>query len=142
MGKPKKQKDNDFILTSFQETDEVTGSAFMLEIPKEELVILFDCGLFQSSCHNAKETFDINKKRVKMPWNRITHVIISHAHYDHCSALPLTMIKELGFNGKIICTEASQPLISPNCRDSAFVMEAQAKSWNKNNPKKQILPLY
>ena len=135
-------RDNDFILTSYQESNEVTGSAFLLEIPKEGLKILLDAGLFQSSAFNAKQVFDINKKRVKLKWNEITHIIVSHSHYDHCSALPLTCVPELQFEGKIICTEPSQPLISMNCKDCAFVMDSQAKAWNKANPKKQILPLY
>ena len=131
-------RDNDFILTSYQESNEVTGSAFLLEIPKEGLKILLDAGLFQSSAFNAKQVFDINKKRVKLKWNEITHIIVSHSHYDHCSALPLTCVPELQFEGKIICTEPSQPLISMNCKDCAFVMDSQAKAWNKANPKKQI----
>ena len=50
MAKPKKQvtkvKDSDFVFTSFQPDDQVTGSAFMLEIPREGLKILIDAGRF------------------------------------------------------------------------------------------------
>ena len=146
MGKQKKQakiKDTDFIFTSLQPSNQVTGSAFILEIPKEGLKILLDAGMFQDSRYNVKQSFDINKRKVnKIPWRELTHVIISHAHADHCAVLPLACVPELQFEGKIICTEASQPLITLNTKDCAFVMDSQAKAWNKANPKKPILPLY
>ena len=147
MAKPKKQvtkvKDSDFVFTSFQPSDQVTGSAFMLEIPREGLKILIDAGMFQDSRYNVKQAFDINKRKVnKIPWRELTHVIISHAHADHCAVLPLACVPELQFEGKIICTEASQPLIILNTKDCAFVMDSQAKAWNKANPKKPVLPLF
>ena len=43
--KPKVIKDSDFIFTSFQPDNQVTGSAFLLEIPKEDLKILIDAGV-------------------------------------------------------------------------------------------------
>ena len=146
MGKQKKQakiKDTDFIFTSLQPSNQVTGSAFILEIPKEGLKILLDAGMFQDSRYNVKQSFDINKRKVnKIPWRELTHVIISHAHADHCAVLPLACVPELQFEGKIICTEASQPLITLNTKDCAFVMDSQAKAWSKANPRKPILPLY
>ena len=150
MARPKKAKpkvnvtkDNDFILTSFQPDNQVTGSAFLLEIPREGLTILLDAGVFQDSRYNVKQSFDINKRKVsKIPWRDLTHVILTHAHLDHVGSLPLACVPELQFDGKIICTEASQSLIMLNCKDCAFVMDSQAKAWNKANPKKPILPLY
>lgn len=146
MAKAKKQskiKDNDFVFTSFQPDNQVTGSAFLLEIPKEGLKILLDAGMFQDSRFNVKQSFEINRRKVsKIAWHELTHVVVTHAHLDHVGALPLACVPELQFNGKIICTEASQPLIMLNCKDCAFVMESQAKVWNKTNPKKPILPLY
>ena len=141
--KPKVIKDSDFIFTSFQPDNQVTGSAFLLEIPKEDLKILIDAGVFQDSRYNAKQSFDINKRKVsKIPWKELTHIIISHAHLDHMGSLPLACVPELQFEGKIICTEASQSLIALNAKDCAFVMDNQAKVWNKANPRKPILPLY
>lgn len=139
----KETRDNDFIFTSYQPDDEVTGSAFLLEIPKEGVKLLIDCGAYQNSALNTKQIFDINGRKIKkIPWEELTHIVISHAHADHCGLLPLVMRDELGFKGKIICTEASQPLISLNCQDAAFVMGSQVRSWNKLNPKKPILPLF
>lgn len=141
--KPKVIKDSDFIFTSFQPDNQVTGSAFLLEIPREDLKILIDAGVFQDSRYNAKQSFDINKRKVsKIPWRELTHIIVSHAHLDHMGSLPLACVPELQFEGKIICTEASQSLIALNAKDCAFVMDNQAKVWNKANPKKPILPLY
>lgn len=142
-GKRPKEMDSDFIFTSYQPDDEVTGSAFLLEIPKEGIKLLIDCGAYQNSAFTTKQIFEINgRKATKIPWEEITHIVISHSHADHCGMLPLVMRDELGFTGKIICTEASQPLISLNCQDAAFVMATQVRVWNKVNPKKPILPLY
>ena len=143
MGKKARPKDTDFVFTSFQPSNEVTGSAFLLEIPQEGVRMLLDCGAYQNSAMTTKQIFDINgRKTKKIPWSELTHVIISHSHADHCGLLPLVMRDELGFTGKIICTEPSQPLISLNCQDAAFVMANQAKAWNKQNPKKPILTLF
>ena len=142
-GKRPRVEESDFIFTSFQPDNEVTGSAFLLEIPDEGIKLLIDCGAYQDSSLTTKQIFDINsRKALRIPWNELTHVVISHSHADHCGLLPLAMRDELGFNGKIICTEPSQPLISLNCQDAAFVMGSQVKSWNKLNPKKPLLPLF
>ena len=142
-GKRPRVEESDFIFTSFQPDNEVTGSAFLLEIPDEGIKLLIDCGAYQDSSLTTKQIFDINsRKALRIPWNELTHVVISHSHADHCGLLPLAMRDELGFNGKIICTEPSQPLISLNCQDAAFVMASQVKSWNKLNPKKPLLPLF
>ena len=141
--RPRVQKDMDFVFTSFQPDNEVTGSAFLLEIVNEGLKILIDCGAYQDSSLTTKQVFDINSRKIsKIPWEELTHIVISHAHADHCGLLPLVMREELGFRGKIICTEASQPLISLNCQDAAFVMGTQVRVWNKANPKKPIMPLF
>ena len=142
-GKRPRVEESDFIFTSFQPDNEVTGSAFLLEIPDEGIKLLIDCGAYQDSSLTTKQIFDINgRKALKIPWHELTHIVISHSHADHCGLLPLAMRDELGFNGKIICTEPSQPLISLNCQDAAFVMASQVKSWNKLNPKKPLLPLF
>ena len=142
-GKRPRVEESDFIFTSFQPDNEVTGSAFLLEIPDEGIKLLIDCGAYQDSSLTTKQIFDINsRKTLRIPWNELTHIVISHSHADHCGLLPLAMRDELGFNGKIICTEPSQPLISLNCQDAAFVMGSQVKSWNKLNPKKPLLPLF
>lgn len=142
-GKRPRVEESDFVFTSFQPDNEVTGSAFLLEIPDEGIKLLIDCGAYQDSSLTTKQVFDINsRKALRIPWHELTHIVISHSHADHCGLLPLAMRDELGFNGKIICTEPSQPLISLNCQDAAFVMGSQVKSWNKLNPKKPLLPLF
>ena len=50
--RPRVQKDTDFVFTSFQPDNEVTGSAFLLEIVNEGLKILIDCGAYQDSSIN------------------------------------------------------------------------------------------
>lgn len=134
---------SDFIVTHLG-TNGVTGTCLILEIPKENLKIMLDCGFYQDSTLTAKQQFDINAKKFKdLDLSTVTHVLVSHAHLDHCGALGMLMTPESGFNGKIMCTEASQPLIMLNVKDSAFVMQQTCKMYNKANPsKKPLEPLY
>lgn len=142
MGRKRREVVSDFIITNYG-TNDVTGSCVMLEIPNENLKILLDFGLYQSSIKNMKEIYDVNYKKLKVPLDEITHILVTHAHYDHCAGLGLCAIEERNFTGKIMCTEPSQPLISLNVRDSAFVQAQQCKAYNKANPKKkQLYPMY
>ena len=147
MGKRKSCKGklqvSDFTVTHYG-TDGVTGTCLVLEIPREELKIMLDCGFYQDSTLTSKQQFDINAKKFKdLDLSTITHVLVTHSHLDHCGALGILMTPESGFNGKIMCTEASQPLIMLNVKDSAFVMQQTCKMYNKANPsKKPLEPLY
>ena len=74
----------------------VTGSKFLISFGEEH--ILVEAGLFQGPKeYRLKnwESFPIDPKK-------ISHVIVSHAHLDHCGYLP-RLVKE-GFNGKILLT--------------------------------------
>ena len=77
-GKRPKEMDSDFIFTSYQPDDEVTGSAFLLEIPKEGIKLLIDCGAYQNSAFTTKQIFEINgRKATKIPWEEITHIVLA-----------------------------------------------------------------
>lgn len=147
MAKPKKQvkevkEYSDFVVTHHG-TDEVTGTCIQVDIPREGLKILLDLGFYQDSTKTVKEQFDINKQKSKINFKEITHVLVSHFHLDHTGGLGLLAIPELGFEGKIMCTEPTQILTYLNIRDCAFVMAQQCKMYNKANPnKKPLMPLY
>ena len=148
MGRKKVKSNNnynytsDFIITHYG-TDGVTGSCVQVEIPEEGLSILLDFGFYQDSTKTVKEQFDINRRKRDIDLESVTHVIVSHSHLDHVGALGILMLPETGFNGKIMCTEASQQLTMLNVKDCAFVMNQQCKMYNKANPsKKPLYPLY
>ncbi|MBR7063755.1 MAG: MBL fold metallo-hydrolase, partial [Treponema sp.] len=83
----------------------VTGSCNRLEytIGDEQYQLLVDCGL-------AQET---EEGKVSLPkWNfapeKISCVLLTHAHVDHCGAIPL--LYKNGFNGKVYATDATRDL--------------------------------
>lgn len=65
---------------------EVTGSAYLVECPTGEKILL-DCGLYQSS--NKYETYKINQKKLKYKPSELTFVAISHLNADHLLLTPL-----------------------------------------------------
>lgn len=135
----KKKETNDFRITSFCFNNEVTGSSVLVEV--DGLKILMDLGGFQSQTETMEEIYKRNYSKAKIPFNELDYIIISHAHADHCALLPLASIEELGFQGKIMCTEGSQSLIALNIIDCAFVMAQECKAYNKR-AKKPISPIY
>ena len=70
---------SDFTVTHYG-TDGVTGTCLVLEIPREELKIMLDCGFYQDSTLTSKQQFDINAKKFKdLDLSTITHVLVSHS---------------------------------------------------------------
>ncbi|WP_353685044.1 MBL fold metallo-hydrolase [Thermodesulfovibrio sp. 3907-1M] len=107
----------------FGATKTVTGSCFLLEAEKHN--ILIDCGLFQEDEKEYLnyEPFPFNPRKVEL-------MILTHAHLDHSALMP-KLIKE-GFRGKIITTPATKDLLE--------IMLFDALKVQKNENYKQ--PLY
>lgn len=106
----------------FGATKTVTGSCFLLETGKEN--ILIDCGLFQEDDKEYLnyEPFPFNPKKIDL-------VILTHAHLDHSALLP-KLIKE-GLRCRIIATPATKDLLE--------IMLFDALKVQKNENYKQIL---
>lgn len=102
----------------------VTGSCHLIETKNEK--ILVDCGLFQG----LPNISELNYKNFRFDPSKITHVLLTHAHLDHCGLLP-KLIK-FGFKGKIWCTDATHDLCDPMLYDSAHVQKEIAKDRNEN----------
>ncbi len=93
----------------------VTGSKHLIETNGYN--ILLDCGLHQGRRHEA---YELNKK---LPFNAadVDAVILSHAHADHCGALP--MLVKQGYQNKILTTKATVDISYLIMMDSAKIQE-------------------
>lgn len=123
-------------ITFLGATETVTGSRFLLEYENER--ILVDCGLYQGS----KEIQAKNREPFPVDPETITAIVLTHAHLDHSGYIPL-LVRQ-GFQGKILTTKYTEPLLGVVLRDSAKLQEEDAyfaakKGYSKHkNPE----PLY
>ncbi|MEJ2643868.1 MAG: MBL fold metallo-hydrolase [Gammaproteobacteria bacterium] len=97
----------------------VTGSCHMVECGGKR--ILIDCGLYQGGRELAEE----NAEAFGFEPESIDHVLLTHAHLDHCGRLPLRAKR--GFRGEIVTTGASRELARLVMLDSAHLQEEEAR---------------
>lgn len=114
----------------------VTGSKYLIESASHR--ILVDCGLFQG----GRSLREMNWKRFPVAPAGISAVVLTHAHLDHSGALPL-LVRQ-GFEGPIICSEATAALCEVLLRDAGHLQEQDARYANKRgfSRHKPALPLY
>ena len=116
----------------------VTGSKHLIQL-QDGTSILLDCGMFQGLGEHTDELndhFGFNPKK-------LDHLILSHAHIDHCGLIPRLVAQ--GFNGQIFCTSATMDLARILLMDSAKIQTQDATYSNKHRAKKglpQLTPLY
>lgn len=116
----------------------VTGSKHLITLTNGKKYLL-DCGMFQGL---GKDTDTLNRN-FGFEAESIDHVILSHAHVDHCGLLP-KLVKE-GYNGKIFCTPATKELATILMKDSAEIQENDLRFVNKTRAaqgKSYLEPLY
>jgi len=101
----------------------VTGSRHLLET--DQTTCLLDCGTFQGS----REMRQKNREFSFDPAS-INHVILSHAHIDHCGMLPL-LVKR-GFKGKIHSTAATRDVAELMLMDVAWIETQDAEYRRKH----------
>ena len=101
---------------------EVTGSAHLLSNGNDR--VLLDCGMFQG---RRKES---NEKNRQLPFNgeKITNVVLSHAHIDHSGRIPL--LAREGFNGRVLATRATADACEYLLTDAAHIQESDALYLN------------
>ncbi len=92
----------------------VTGSSFLLTANNGKS-ILVDMGMFQG----MDETTQLNFAELKFDPRKLSGVILTHAHLDHCGRLPLLTMN--GFGGKIYMTPATRSLYELTLLDAAKI---------------------
>lgn len=111
----------------------VTGSKHIIHLIDGRQILL-DCGMFQGM---GKETPELNDRFGFDP-QKISFVLLSHAHIDHSGLLP-KLVKE-GFNGKIICTAATKDLSEILLHDSAEIQTYETENINKRRAARNLPP--
>lgn len=112
---------------------EVTGSHHLLTVG--EHTIALDCGLFQGHRTEARE----KNVRLPFPAERLSAVVLSHAHIDHAGRLPL-LVKQ-GYTGTVWATPATRDLCAIMLADSAHIQEKDAEFLKKHG-REAVEPLY
>lgn len=114
----------------------VTGSKHLLRVDGEQ--VLLDCGLFQG----LKELRLRNWRELPVDARALSAVVLSHAHVDHCGALPL-LVRQ-GYKGPVYCTPGTADLLSIMLLDAAKLQEEEAEFANRHGYSKHhpALPLY
>lgn len=114
----------------------VTGSKHLLRAGDTQ--VLLDCGLFQG----LKELRLRNWRELPVDARTLSAVVLSHAHVDHCGALPL-LVRQ-GFKGPVYCTPGTADLLSIMLLDAAKLQEEEAEFANRHGYSKHhpALPLY
>jgi metallo-beta-lactamase family protein len=102
----------------------VTGSKHLITL-NNNTQILLDCGMFQGM---GGVTEKLNSYFGFEPRN-ISHLVLSHAHIDHCGLLPRLVAE--GFKGTIYATPATMDLARILLMDSAKIQMQDAEYMNR-----------
>lgn len=96
----------------------VTGSCALLSDERLGVRILVDAGMQQGEGDPERW----NRRELPFDASSLTHVVLTHAHIDHCGLLP-RLFKD-GFEGKVLCTPETAALAQIELEDSARVSRA------------------
>jgi metallo-beta-lactamase family protein len=110
----------------------VTGSKHLLEIGDQN--VLLDCGLVQG----PRKMADAANRRLPIAGRDVDALVLSHAHIDHCGALP-RLVKD-GYDGPIWCTDATRDMLRMMLLDSAHIQAQDARYLRKRGH--DFEPLY
>jgi metallo-beta-lactamase family protein len=106
----------------------VTGSRHLIQAAGSR--VLLDCGLFQGRRHES----DAHNRALGFEPKSVDAVLLSHAHIDHCGALPT--LAPGGFKGKVYATRATADLAAIMLGDSARIQESDCAYINKKEERR------
>ena len=117
-------------------TGTVTGSKYLLSHGGRRLLV--DCGLFQG----LKQLRLRNWDALPFDARTVDAVLLTHAHTDHSGFVPRLL--QLGFRGRVYCSEATAELCALLLPDSGRLQEEEAEFRNRHGSTKHqpALPLY
>ncbi len=93
----------------------VTGSCYELKDDALGVHLLIDCGMFQG------EPTREGRNAGPLPFDArsLTHVVLTHAHLDHCGMLP--RLYQKGYRGSVIATKETAALATAVLLDAAKI---------------------
>ncbi len=111
-------------LSFFGAARQVTGSSYLLQL-EDDYRILIDCGtdLDKTEKEKAFGMFPFEASLVNL-------VILTHAHIDHSGQIP-NLYRE-GYEGQILCTEATMELTDLLLHDAATLHQGYLKKISKS----------
>jgi len=110
----------------------VTGTKHLVEVGDKR--VLLDCGLVQG----PRKVADKANRNLPIGGGDVDALVLSHAHIDHCGALP-RLVKD-GYSGPIHCTEATADMLAMMLLDSAHIQQQDARYLRKRGH--DVEPLY
>jgi len=94
----------------------VTGSCHQLDM-NASASLLVDCGLFQGDDASIPGGEGGSRLPIDFPLDTIKALVVTHVHIDHVGRIPYLLAS--GFDGPILCSEASAKLL-PIVLEDAF----------------------
>ena len=134
MSKKKEKVKVEFLGTS---ADGVTGSCYFVSFNDKQ--ILLDCGLYQSSSDDILKQYKVNHRNYHIPFADLDAVIISHAHSDHWSLVPLLFAR--GYTGNVYIPKGNKYLARIMWEDSLKIFESDCVKLEKRHGINAV-PLY
>jgi len=101
----------------------VTGSCYEIQTPRAR--VLVDCGMFQGT----KTIRSLNYEDFPFDTSRISSVVVTHAHIDHCGLLP--KLGRAGYKGPIVTTPETADLLTYVLPDSGYIQEIEVERLNR-----------
>lgn len=113
-------------ITFYGASGEVTGSCYHVEF-NDGTQVLVDSGYFQGHQKDLKR----NANKLPVDWKKITHLVLTHGHLDHCGRIPV--FYHQGFRGKIISTAPTKDIAEIVWQDNLKLL-IHAENLSKTDP--------
>ena len=119
----------------------VTGSCHQLSLADGRSVLI-DCGLFQGA-ETSQDGAGAGQLAVQFSLHGVAALIVTHVHIDHVGRIPYLL--EAGFDGPIVCSQASAellPLVLEDAMEIGFGSERHRVAPLLARLRQRIVPLH